>query len=405
MNTEGKVLCVNIVSVGCIRLNSGSNHHGSNKRYTKDGRIMHLESGQLSRIKISGYKSIKDCDIEFNKINVLIGSNGAGKSNFISAFSLLQDILAKDLQISVARSGVNALLYKGRKVTDEIAFEVFFGHNSYGFSLVPTDDNRLIFQREFFGYYGIFANQTTVARGHSESVWESGTDNKISGYVVPVLEKQNWKVYHFHDTGKSARVKQEHNISNNKVLMFDAANLAAFLYRLKTYYKNNYDAIVRVVRLIAPYFSDFVLEPQEGNREQIILKWRQNGCDDIFNASQFSDGTLRFACLATLLLQPAELQPATIIIDEPELGLHPYAITILAELAKQVSANKQIIISTQSVELLNEFDVQDVIVVNRSEDGSRFSRLDEEELKIWLDEDYALGDLWKKNILGGRLSK
>ena len=114
---------------------------------------------------------------------------------------------------------------------------------------------------------------------------------------------------------------------------------------------------------------------------------------------------LRFACLATLLLQPAELQPATIIIDEPELGLHPYAITILAELAKQVSANKQIIISTQSVELLNEFDVQDVIVVNRSEDGSRFSRLDEEELKIWLDEDYALGDLWKKNILGGRLSK
>lgn len=366
---------------------------------------MNLQKDQLSRIKISGFKSIKDCDIEFNKINVLIGNNGSGKSNFISAFSLLQDILAKNLQVVVARSGVNALLYKGRKVTDEIAFEVFFGHNSYGFSLVPTDDNRLIFQREFFGYYGDYTNQSTVARGHSESEWETGTDNYINGYVVPVLAKQNWKVYHFHDTGKSARVKQEHNISNNKALMFDAANLAAFLYRLKTYYRNNYESIVRVVRLIAPYFADFVLEPQEGNREQIILKWRQNDCDDIFNASQFSDGTLRFACLATLLLQPAELQPATIIIDEPELGLHPYAITILAELAKQVSANKQIIISTQSVELLNEFDVEDVIVVNRSEDGSRFSRLDEEELQIWLDEDYALGELWKKNILGGRLSK
>ena len=129
------------------------------------------------------------------------------------------------------------------------------------------------------------------------------------------------------------------------------------------------------------------------------------GCGDIFNASQLSDGTLRFICLTTLLLQPHELQPATIIIDEPELGLHPYAITIFSEMVKQLSNEKQIIISTQSVELLNEFDVDDIIVVNRSESGSTFNRLDKEKLSLWLENDYALGDLWKKNILGGRLSK
>ena len=365
---------------------------------------MSLQEEQLSRIKISGYKSIKECDISFGKINVLIGSNGAGKSNFISAFSLLQNILAKNLQVSVAQSGVNTLLYKGRKVTEEIAFKVYFGKNSYGFNLVPTDDNRLIFRKEFFGY-SPWENESNVSRGHSESMWDIGVNNGIDEYVIPILKKQNWRVYHFHDTGKSAKVKQEHNISNNRVLLFDAANLAAFLYRLKNNYQKNYYEIVQTIQLIAPYFADFVLEPQEGNEEHIVLKWQQKGCEDVFNASQLSDGTLRFICLATLLLQPHKLQPATIIIDEPELGLHPYAITIFAELVKQISDEKQIIISTQSVELLNEFDVEDVIVVDRGENGSEFKRLNEEELEAWLEEDYALGDLWKKNILGGRLSK
>lgn len=366
---------------------------------------MALAADQLSRITISGFKSIKKCDINFGKINVLIGSNGAGKSNFISAFTLLQNILSQNLQVFVAQSGMNSLFYNGRKVTEEIDFEVHFGKNSYGFVLIPTDDNRLIFRKEYFGYYGQWENESNVSRGAIESQWQSGAHNELDHYVIPILEKQNWRVYHFHDTGRSAKVKQEHNISNNKVLMNDAGNLAAFLYRLKSNYEKNYKEIVQTIQLIAPYFADFVLEPQEGNEEQIVLKWQQKGCEDVFNASQLSDGTLRFICLTTLLLQPHELQPATIIIDEPELGLHPYAITIFAEMVRQLSDEKQIIISTQSVEMLNEFDVEDVIVVDRDETGSKFKRLNENELEVWLKEDYALGDLWKKNILGGRLSK
>lgn len=366
---------------------------------------MRLSADQLSRIDIAGYKSIKNCSIKFNKINVLIGSNGAGKSNFISAFALLQNVLEKNLQVSVSQSGLNSLFYNGRKVTEEIAFEVFFGNNSYGFNLVPTDDNRIIFRKEYFGYHGQWENESNVSRGHSESMWQAGSNNRLDEYIKPILSKQNWRVYHFHDTGRSAKVKQEHNISTNKVLLYDASNLAAFLYRLKNNYEKSYNEIVGTVQLIAPYFKDFVLEPQELNDELIILKWQQKGCDDIFNASQFSDGTLRFICLATLLLQPHELQPATIIVDEPELGLHPYAITIFSEMVKQLSDEKQIIVSTQSVELLNEFDVKDVIVVDRSDEGSVFKRLDANELDAWLESDYTLGDLWKKNVLGGRLSK
>ena len=181
--------------------------------------------------------------------------------------------------------------------------------------------------------------------------------------------------------------------------MNDAGNLAAFLFRLKAITEKSYEEIVRTIQLIAPYFADFVLEPQEGNEEQIVLKWQQKGCEDILMLRSYR--MVRYALFALLhLLQPHELQPATIIVDEPELGLHPYAITIFAEMVRQLSDEKQIIISTQSVEMLNEFDVEDVIVVDRGEDGSEFKRLNEDELEVWLEEDYALGDLWKKNILG-----
>lgn len=366
---------------------------------------MSIDNDQLSKVVIKGYKSIKNCELNLNSINVLIGSNGVGKSNFISAFTLLQNVIRKNLQLAVGQSGVNALFHNGIKGTECINFEFFFGNNSYGFSLVPTDDNRIIFQKEYFGYYGNFDTESIVAKGHSESLWDKGTGNHIEDYVKPILNSQSWRVYHFHDTGRTAKVKQEHNISNNKTLLFDAANLAAFLYRLRNNYEKSYTRIVESIRLIAPYFDDFVLEPKEENEEHIVLKWRQKGCEDIFNSSQLSDGTLRFICLATLFLQPKELQPATIIVDEPELGLHPYAITIFAELVKSAATSKQVIISTQSVELLNEFEVEDVVVVGRNNDGSStFQRPNESELELWLD-DYSLGELWQKNILGGRLSK
>ena len=360
-----------------------------------------LNSDQLSKISIKGYKSIKECTLELKSINVLIGSNGSGKSNFISSFVLLESILNKELQLYASRSGISSLFYNGIKITEEIFFNVNFGVNGYGFKLITTNDNRIIFKNEYFDFsHGI--SRQTKSSGLQESIWEQGCGNNTDKYIIPTLKKQKWKVYHFHDTSANARIKQEQNISNNYVLMNDARNIAPFLYRLREYFHKEYENIRSTIQIIAPYFDDFILDPQEGNKEQIVLKWRQKGCEDIFNASQLSDGTLRFICLSTLLLQPKDLQTATIIIDEPELGLHPYAITILAEMVKQASLHAQIILSTQSVELLNEFDVEDIIVVNRKNDGSEFKRLNIDELELWLDE-YSLGDLWKKNLLGGRI--
>ncbi|MCI4410572.1 MAG: AAA family ATPase, partial [Thiotrichales bacterium] len=210
--------------------------------------------------------------------------------------------------------------------------------------------------------------------------------------------------YHFHDTSKTALVKQVHGINDNVYLREDARNLAAFLYRLKNHHEAHYKRIVKTIQLVAPYFGDFYLRPMVDNNEKIQLEWTEQGQDIPFTASALSDGTLRFMCLATLLLQPDKFTPNTILIDEPELGLHPYAITVLGSLMRSASQKHQLIISTQSVELVNEFEVEDLIVVDKKGGASTFTRPDRESFTSWLDE-YSLGELWKKNILGGRPSR
>jgi predicted ATPase len=188
-------------------------------------------------------------------------------------------------------------------------------------------------------------------------------------------------------------------INDNAYLRPDARNLASFLYLLRDSYPASYQRIVKTIRLVAPFFGDFYLRPSPKNKEVIELEWFERGQDIPFKAHLLSDGTLRFMCLATVFLQPEDLKPQTILVDEPELGLHPYAITVLASLIRTTS--KQVIVSTQSVELLNEFEASDVIVVDRDEGKSYLHRLNQQELEAWL-LDYSLGELWRKNILGGR---
>ncbi|MCY0389031.1 AAA family ATPase [Robbsia sp. Bb-Pol-6] len=195
---------------------------------------------------------------------------------------------------------------------------------------------------------------------------------------------QSWRLYHFHDTSGSALVKQVHNLNDNEYLRDDARNLGAFLLRLKHHHGEHYDRIVKVIRLVAPFFGDFHLRPTVGNGEKIQVEWTEQGQDEPFPASSLSDGTLRFICLATVLLQPEAFMPAAILVDEPELGLHPFAINVLAGLMRSASQEHQLIVSTQSVELVNEFDADDLIVVDKRDGSSTFKRPDTQALSEWL---------------------
>lgn len=360
------------------------------------------ESDQITRVVLRGYKSIAECDIKLGRLNILIGANGAGKSNFVNFFGLVQRILSEQLQVAVGEGGgPDSFLHFGRKTTEEIHAELYFGNNGYKFSLQPTQDNRLMFSSEalWWNMRGDWHTQS----GHFESRFrERNHHGAIWTHTVPSM--RSWRRYHFHDTSRSALVKQLHGINDNEYLRDDGRNLAAFLYRLQQQHEKHYQRIVKVVQLVAPFFGDFHLRPAVGNPEQIQLEWTERNQDVPFTAATLSDGTLRLICLAAVLLQPEEFKPASILIDEPELGLHPYAITVLAGLMKSASERHQLIVSTQSVELVNEFDAEDLIVTDKPGNASTLKRLDVTELNEWLEE-YSLGDLWKKNLLGGRPAK
>jgi predicted ATPase len=355
---------------------------------------------EVEHIKIRGYKSIAECDLKLNKLNVLIGANGAGKSNFISVFRLLNNLIRKNLQIFVGKEGgADNLLHFGRARTEEIRLELSFGKNGYACALQPTARDSLIFAEEVVMLKGDNKpdHREPLGSGHAETkLLDVG--RPVASYVVEAFK--SWQVYHFHDTGENAKVKQTGKIEDNRFLRPDAGNLAAFLYFLQRRHKESYRKIMQTIRLIAPFFEDFALEPSRLSPDVIRLEWVQRGEDSYFDASQLSDGTLRMMSLATLLLQPDP--PATIIIDEPELGLHPYALQVLASLLKTTSARRQIIVSTQSASLINSFSPENIIVVDHEGGASKFRRLDSNALAGWL-EDYSLGELWQKNVLGGRL--
>lgn len=357
------------------------------------------DSNHLSKLVLHGYKSIASCEIELGKLNVLIGANGAGKSNFIGFFKLIGKILDQQLQSAVGTSGgPDTMLHFGRKKTEALSAELYFGNNGYKFELKPTQDNRMMFSRECLWWtkHGDWRPES----GHFESYVEKQKgQTRIYDYVVPPM--RSWRIYHFHDTSDSATVKQIHGINDNEYLREDARNLAAFLYRLASQHEAHYRRIVKSIRLVAPFFGDFHLRPTVDNKEKIQLEWTEAGQDVPFSASALSDGTLRFICLATVLLQPEQFMPASILIDEPELGLHPYAIAVLGALMKSAAQKHQIIASTQSVELVNEFEADDLIVVDKEDGASTFKRPNAAALAEWL-KDYSLGDLWKKNLLGGR---
>lgn len=255
-----------------------------------------------------------------------------------------------------------------------------------------------MFSKESFWWN--ITGEREIGKGHFETLALEVTGTGIDRYIVPTM--QQWGVYHFHDTSDSAYVKQAHGINDNAYLRPDARNLASFLYFLRDSHPASYQKIVKTIRLVAPFFGDFNLRPSPQNKDVIELEWFERGQDIPFKAHLLSDGTLRFICLATVFLQPDTLLPETILVDEPELGLHPYAITVLASLMR--ASSKQVIVSTQSVELLNEFDANDVIIVDRNEGKSSLHRLKQRDLETWL-KDYSLGELWKKNIVGGRPSR
>ncbi|MCP4756199.1 MAG: AAA family ATPase, partial [Proteobacteria bacterium] len=342
-------------------------------------------------------------------LNVLIGANGAGKSNVVSFFKLLNEMMAGRLQHHIGATGrARSILHHGPKATPEMAarleFEAENGLETYGMRLTHAAGDMLVFAEEnvrFLQTGREHPKSIPLGAGHEETrIIRKAEEGEPTAKALRRL-LDHCRVHHFHDTSPMARVRQHCYIGDNRYLLSDAGNLAAFLYRQRE--ENGgaiYRRIVTTIRLMAPFFDDFELEPAIPDKQDVILNWREKGSDQVFGPHQLSDGTLRAMCLATLLLQPENELPSLIIVDEPELGLHPYALNTIAALFKKASHHTQILISTQSSAFLDNFDPDDVVVVDREGKKSKFTRPDRSKLDAWLD-DYSLGEVWEKNVIGG----
>lgn len=360
----------------------------------------------LKYLEIEGYKSLKSVKIELGAVNVLIGENGSGKSNFISFLKMVNNILNGKLQNFVLKEGkADRIFYLGRANTENIFGKLVFSKEgeannfTYHFTLKDTKEGGLFIEKELFGfnndYDDVYWNILENNNSEESKVFEKGENKSLFLYNY----LSNLNVYHFHDTSSTSKLREGCDVNDNSFLRSDGRNLPAFLYFIKQKHPKRFKRLETTVRLIAPFFDRFLLEPDKINENRIELRWIETGdVESYFSAYQLSDGTIRFIALAALLLQPD--LPDIIIIDEPELGLHPRAVSILAGLIRSVSSQVQIIISTQSVNLVDEFLPDQIITVDR-EDGkyqTQLRRLDAGLLKNWL-EDYSLGNLWERNIL------
>lgn len=364
---------------------------------------------------IHRYKSIKKLPhLELGPLTVLIGANGAGKSNFVSFFTFMSELINQRLQVHTARlGGARRILPYDCLPSDCFASIVGFETGSIIFIAGQTDDDRLeLVYEEFVDSASLSPEELDdMAEQHRQNVGSKEARLlRLDRPDLPMSEQEKeallavakWRVYHFHDSGAKAGVKRYGSLDDNETLHADASNLATFLYRLREKHPERYDFLLDAVKMVVPYFEDFVLKPigvAAGEDPQINLQWKQENYPVPFGPDQFSDGTLRFICLAAALNQPNP--PETMLFDEPELGLHPSAVIMLASMIKSAAAENQVIVSTQSPSLLDEFELEDVLVVEQEKGNSLFRRLDRGELGPWLKQ-YTLGQLWGKNILGGR---
>jgi predicted ATPase len=364
----------------------------------------------LDTITLRGFKTIRELkDFAPGSLTVLIGPNGAGKSNFISFFRLLSWALAPpgQLQEHVAKlGGASALLHDGPErspyIEAELKLVMDAGDNEYFFRLAHASGDSLIFTEEKYRFSRspsqTQARWTTLGAGHREAkLIDKAEHAEPTARTINSLLKKV-VVHQFHNTSATARIRQKWQVEEGRWLKEDAGNLAPFLFRLQSQHPQYYRRIVETVRLILPFFADFELRPEF---DSLLLQWRERGTDRVFSAGQAADGMLRIVALVALLQQPESDLPNVLILDEPELGLHPYAIEIIAGLIRAASEHVQVLLATQSVSLIDRFTPEDIVVVDRSGRESTFRRLGENALEEWLRE-YTLSELWEKNVIGGR---
>ena len=373
---------------------------------------------RIERIRIRGFRSLADVDFRPRKgASVLIGANGSGKSNFVQFFNMLSWMLkSRRLAEFVTRQGgADDQMHAGNETTPrldaEIAIRTATGRNEYRFALAYAHPDQLMFTEEAFRYsrddQGGDTKWTHLDSGHREArIVEAGQSDGVSQASGPHAKTartvtcllRNCAAYQFHNTGVTSSFMKTWDAGDNAYMRSDGGNLPAILHRLEQEDVRRYELICRQIRRVLPGFDRFQIEEQYG---KVALRWRSGYWDKSFGAHLTSDGSLRFFALATLLNLPVEMLPSVVLLDEPELGLHPKAIALIGDMIRALAASRQVIVATQSPLLVDSFGLGEVFVLEMNGGCTEWHVPDAAQLQTWLEE-FSVGELWQKNLLGGR---
>lgn len=361
---------------------------------------------KLDQIGIRGFRSIRNQTLALGPLNVLIGTNGAGKSNFLETFHFVKQVINQNLaHYTLAQGGADEILYRGREHSPEMIFKFDFANeaesapSSYEVELASTDQDLLFLGKEtlYAQTPDLFPRQHEIAIGRN--LRESNLNNlkSKSGIIKETcLNLQSCRRYDFRNASALAPSRRPCPLHDNRFLRPRADNLAACLYAMRETQPVTFELLEGQVRQVASFFDAFHLEPSLLDPEKIQLAWKEQGNDRPCSVSSMSDGTLRFICLATLLIQSK--LPNLVLLDEPEIGLHPHALAHLAGLLRLAAQRTQLIVATQSVTLVNQLTPAEVWFVDRIEGASVFRHLKHGDYSHWPD-DYTLGDLWETNMI------
>ena len=369
---------------------------------------MHL----LEKFSLKGFRSIKQLDeFTLGPITVLIGANGSGKSNLIGFFRMMNEMMSGGLQPFLqSGGGASNFLHFGpartRFLNAMFVFRSDSGLNTYCCELTFAAVDRLMFVSEEVRFQRDGSNYPKIISIENNEPVESqlsrflDPSDKEKRFIKWFLDKT--RVFHFHDTSITSRMRNYCDPDDAGYLRAEGGNLAAVLLRLRSEFPANYRRIVAGVNTVFPELKDFDLDPMGRNGKDLLLRWRPTSNPaEVFGPAHLSDGTLRMIALVTLFNLPEPMSSWMIILDEPELGLHPAAEAYLASLIRSASTQTQVLLSTQSATLVDHFKPSEVVVAEMHEGASTFHRLEDEKLNQWLKR-YTLGEAWRKNVFGGR---
>ena len=371
---------------------------------------------RISSVKIEGFRSLANVEISgIGDTAVMIGANGSGKSNIMRFFEMVSWMLrARKLDEFVQRQGgADDQLYRGNAVTPRLKAEISLtadaGLNDYKFTLTHAHPNRFVFTDEAFRFtrfeWEKAPNWQHLSSGHSEARIVEASQQSVSNDVNPVTARTilylltQCAVYQFHNTSDTSNFKISWDTGDNNVLRSHGGNLPAILHRLEQEDIRRFDYVQENIRRILPAFDRFEIEENYG---KVALRWKAKGSDKTIGAHLTSDGSLRFFALVTLLNLPPAMLPNVLLLDEPELGLHPAAVALVSGMIDSLSRDRQTIVATQSPLLVDAFDLDRIFVLEFEDGRTQVKRLDPENYRNWLEDGFAPGELWQKNLLGGR---